>query len=140
MPEGLLEIASRPGRLIKSRDGVWRPPSGWGDGGRVTTIRMVAVLGTMIPWGSDVLDVLDVLVVCQDGGVGEATRLSSPSVRMGGWESNQGTGKGARRPPGHQQGREGQGQGPGQGPGQGQEHMDANVENACALAQLSVAW
>ena len=66
--------------------------------------------------------------------MGEITRLSSLSVRMGEWEGNQGTGRDARRTPGHREGRKGQGQGHGQG------RMDANVENACALTQVSVAW
>ena len=58
VPEAILDIAFRPGRLIKGKDNVWRLPSGWGNtGGRVTTVSMVAWGGAVVPWGSDALHV-----------------------------------------------------------------------------------
>ena len=58
VPEPILEVASKPGRLIKGQDGVWRLPADWGNtGGRVTTVRMIVVLGAVFPWGSDALHV-----------------------------------------------------------------------------------
>ena len=44
VPDAILDVASRPGRLIKDKDGVWKLPSNWTAGGKVTTARMM-------PWG-----------------------------------------------------------------------------------------
>ena len=44
VPEDILYVASKPGRLIKDKDGVWRLPPSWTAGGKVTTVRMM-------PWG-----------------------------------------------------------------------------------------
>ena len=41
VPEELMEIASKPGRLIKGADNIWRPPSQFPNGGRVMMARMV---------------------------------------------------------------------------------------------------
>ena len=73
----------------------------------------------MIPWGSDVLDVLDVLVVCQGGGVGEATRLSSPSIRMGDGRVTRARARMHADPQVINKGAKGKGKGQGKGPGKG---------------------
>ena len=82
VPEAILEIASKPGRLIKNKDGVWCAPSNWTTGGRLVRtihskiapsmiVRVVAVLGgAVIHWGSDVRDVRDVLGSCCLGCLG----------------------------------------------------------------------
>ena len=45
VPSELLDIASRPGRLIKGKDSIWRPPSQHPTGGRVTTVTRLGCLG-----------------------------------------------------------------------------------------------
>jgi hypothetical protein len=44
VPDELLEIASRPSRLIKGKDGIWRSPSHHPTGGRVMMITRVDIL------------------------------------------------------------------------------------------------
>ena len=57
VPEVIRDIASKPGRLTKDKDGEWRAPSNTATGGRVTTVSMVAWGGAVVPWGSDALHV-----------------------------------------------------------------------------------